>query len=66
MALELKCVIEINLIRVSFRCISRSFHFNNYFKQLYISNKTECFSYKVGVARLLSMQLEEELARVID
>ena len=44
----LKCVVETNLIRVSYHCISRSFHFNSYLKQLYISNKTERFSYKSG------------------
>ena len=29
-------------------CISRFFHFNSYLKQLYISNKIECFSNKNG------------------
>ena len=29
-------------------CISHSFQFNIPFKQLYKSNETECFSYKVG------------------
>ena len=48
MVLELKCVIETNLIRVSYRCKSHSFHFNSYLKQVYISNKTECFNYKGG------------------
>ena len=46
MALELKHVIETNQIRVSYHCISISFHFGSSLKQLYISNKTECFSYK--------------------
>ena len=48
MALELKCVIEPNLIRAKYHCISRSFHFNSYVKQLYVSNKMEQFSYKGG------------------
>ena len=39
MALELKYVIETNLNRVSYCCISRSFQFNSYLKQLYMSNK---------------------------
>ena len=43
-ALELKAVVETTLIRISYCCISHSFHFDSYLKQLY-SNKTECFSY---------------------
>ena len=45
-ALELKLIIQTNLIKVSYHCISYYFHFNVPFKQLYTSNKTECFSYK--------------------
>ena len=48
MALELKCVIETSLITVSYHCINHSFHFNSYLKQLYISIKSEHFSYKSG------------------
>ena len=48
MALELKDIIETNLIRVSYCYISYYFHFNIPFKQLYTSNKTEHFSYKGG------------------
>ena len=47
-ALDIKCIVETNLITVSFHCISCSFHFNSYLKQLYISNKMEHFSYKSG------------------
>ena len=47
-ALGLKHVIETRLIIVSFHCVSRSFRFKSYLKQLYISNKTECLSYKSG------------------
>ena len=47
-ALELKHVIETNLIRVSCRCISCYFYLNVPFQQLYTSNKTECISYKCG------------------
>ena len=47
-ALELNHVVEINLIRVSYHFISYSFHLNSDLKQLYISNKTEHFSYKSG------------------
>ena len=47
-ALELKHIIETNLIRVSHRCINRYFHFSSCFKQLYKSNKTEHFNYKGG------------------
>ena len=41
-------IIETNLIRVSLHFISRSFHFNNYLKQLYLNNKMERVSYKDG------------------
>ena len=41
-------VIETNLLTVSFCCVSCSFHFNSYLKQLYISDKTEHLSYKSG------------------
>ena len=47
-ALELKLVVETNLIRVSYHCISHSFHFKSHLKQLYLSNKTEHLSYKIG------------------
>ena len=47
-ALELKCDIETSLLFVSFHCITCSFHFNSYLKQLYRSNKTEHFNYKSG------------------
>ena len=41
-------------------------HFNSYLKQMYISNKTEWFSYKVGVVYvgvhiLVSRHLKEEI-----
>ena len=65
-ALKLKCVVETNLIRVSYCCISCSFHFNSYLKQLYISNKTERFSYKVDVVWRVLRCLEAELAWAID
>ena len=45
--MALMCIIETNLIRVGLHCISCYFHFNGYLK-LYISNKTEHFSYKDG------------------
>ena len=48
MAVELKYVVETNLIRVSYCCISHYFHFNIPFKQLYTSNKVECYSYIGG------------------
>ena len=44
--LEVKYVLETNLTRVSYYCISYSFHFNTHLTQLYISNKMECFNYK--------------------
>ena len=47
-ALELKRVVDTNLIIVSYRCISCYFRFNIPFKQLYVSSKIECFSYKGG------------------
>ena len=47
-ALESKRVVETNLIRVSYCCISCYFCFNTPFKQLYTSNKAEHFSYKGG------------------
>ena len=45
-AIDLKHVVEIKLIRVSYHCISWFFHFNSYLKQLYISNKMEWLHYK--------------------
>ena len=48
MALELKRIVETYLIRVSYCCVSYYLHFNTPFKQLYTSNKMECFSYKGG------------------
>ena len=45
MALESKRIVETNLIRVSYRCISYYFL---PFKWLYTSYKTERFGYKVG------------------
>ena len=47
-ALEPKRVVETNLIRVSYYCISHFIHFNSSLKKLYISNKTERFSCKGG------------------
>ena len=44
-------------------------HCNIYLKQLYISNKMECFSYKGGcggVGICISRHLKEELALVTD
>ena len=46
MALELKHVVKTNLIRISYHCKSRSFHFISYLKELYTSDKTEHFSNK--------------------
>ena len=59
-ALELKRVIETNLIRVSYHCISCYFCFNISFKQLYTSSETECFSYKGGCGGRISRCLKEE------
>ena len=39
-------IIDANLIRVSYSCISRYIHFKIPLKQLYTSNKTKCLSYK--------------------
>ena len=47
-ALELKHVVVTSLTTVSFCCVNCSFNFNSSLKQLHISNKTECFSYKSG------------------
>ena len=64
--LELKCVVDTNLIRVSYRCISCYFQFKIPFKQLYASSKIECASViKVGVVCIgvhVSRCLKEELA----
>ena len=65
MALELKHVIETNLISITYCCISCYFHFNIPFKQLYTSNKIERFSFKGGCAVLMHTRIEclkEELA----
>ena len=50
MVFELKHVIETNLIRVSYCCISHSFHFNSHIKPLYISKRQSASVIKVGVA----------------
>ena len=57
-ALELQCVIETNLIRISYHCISYYFHFNIPFKWLYTSNKVEHFSYKGGCRGRERMSIE--------
>ena len=67
MGLKLRCVTDTNLIRVTYHCISHSFHFNNLLKQLYVSNKTEQFSYKgrccaCGHTYICQGTLKEELA----
>ena len=62
MALELKHVVETNLIRVSYHCISHSFHFNSYLKVIKWSTSV----IKVGVAWHLSRHSKEELAWAID
>ena len=51
-------VVETNLIRVSYRCISCYFHIKIPFKWQYTSNKTECFSYKSGCGRRRCMRIE--------
>ena len=45
-ALELESIIDSNVMRISCHCKAR--YFNSHFKQLYISNNTERFSYKGG------------------
>ena len=49
MALELKCTIESNLIRVNYHCVSCYFHFNFPFKQLYKSKRWSTIVIKVGM-----------------
>ena len=66
MVLELKRVVETSQIRVRYHCISRSFHFNSYLKQLYISNKMKHFSYKSGYGMMALRYLKEELPWAID
>ena len=58
MVLELKYVMENNLIRVA---TSSYFQFNNYFNQLYISNKTGHFmiSYEGACGIHVSRHLKE-------
>ena len=41
-----ECHIESNIIRKIYCCIIHSFHFHCHLKQLYISIKTDQFSYK--------------------
>ena len=55
--------------KVSYHCISHCFHFKSSVKQLYISNKTECFSYKGGYGIHECMCIEaftKELVWAID
>ena len=44
--LRIELVVETNLVRVSYYCISHSFHFDSHLEQLYISNKMEEFNNK--------------------
>ena len=67
--MELKHVIEINLIRVSYFCKSYFFHFISHLKQLYINNKAEWFSFIIYNGRCgiyVWMHLQEELGWAID
>ena len=50
--------IETNLVSVNYCCISHYFHFNIPFKQLYISNMMERYSYNGG-CRLSMQNLQE-------
>ena len=47
-ALELKRVVETNLIKNKLALYKPFLHLYSHLKQLYISNKTKCFSYKGG------------------
>ena len=42
------------------------FHFNSHLKLLYVSNKTECFSYKGESGIRILRHLKEELALATD
>ena len=53
-------------MRVSYRFISCYFQFKSYLKQLYISHKTEHFSYKNGCGVCVLGYLKEELTLAID
>ena len=71
MALELKQVVETNLIRVRYHCISCYLHFNIPFKNRY-TQATKCiehFSYKgrcsVRVGLHISRHLKEELDSIV-
>ena len=66
MALESKYVIGPNLIRVSYHCISCYFHINSCLKQLYISSKTEHFSYNGGCGIHVLRCLIGELAWAVN
>ena len=54
-ALKLKCVAQTSLITISFPCISHSFYFNSYLKQLYISNKMKPFCNEALLCETLSI-----------
>ena len=62
-ALELNHIVETNLIGVSYHCKSWScyFYFNCSLEQLYISKKTECFSYDGGYGACVSRQFKQVL-----
>ena len=46
MALELKCIVEAKLIKVSQYCMIHYFQFNSHLKWLCISSKAQHYSYK--------------------
>ena len=66
MALELKSVIETNLVRLCQCCKRSCFHINSCLKQLYICNKMEHFIYKSGSDIYFSRCLKEEMAWAIN
>ena len=58
--LGIEACFRINLITVSFHCISCTFHFKGYLKQLCISNKIEYSVIRIGVVRCESRSMKEE------
>ena len=61
--LQLKCIVETKLIRISYYCINCSFPINSYLKQLYISKKMEYLVGVICVGVVCVLQHLKELAQ---
>ena len=64
--LKIEGIVKTNLIRVSYCCISCSFHCNSYLKQLYIARQGTYVSYNTECSVTCIKVFKEELAWAIE